>query len=131
GDSAGPSAGDQVLAAMMENLKNPYDTIKVDDLSRALQESDKPLLVDIRPPDYYAKNHLAGSINIPEDALAERVAELPGDRDVPIVMLCGIGKFSKGTVLYMKSLGYRNVRSMKGGLNEWVRKGHPTESTPM
>ena len=131
GDSAGSSAGDQVLAAMMENLKNPYDTIKVDDLSRALEESDKPLLVDIRPPDYYAKNRIAGSINIPEDALAERVAELPGDRDAPIVMLCGIGKFSKGTVLYMKSLGYRNVRSMKGGLNEWVRKGHPTESTPM
>ena len=129
GDSAEPSAGDQVLAAMMENLKNKYDTIKVDDLNRALQEPDKPLLVDIRPPDYYAKNHLAGSINIPEDALAERVAELPGDRDAPIVMLCGIGKFSKGTVLYMKSLGYRNVRSMKGGLNEWVRKGHPTEST--
>ncbi len=129
GDSAAPSAGDHLLAAMMENLKNPYDTIKVDDLNRALQESDKPLLVDIRPPDYYAKNHLAGSINLPEEALAERVTELPGDRDAAIVMLCGIGKFSKGTVLFMKSLGYRNVRSMKGGLNEWVRKGHPTEST--
>ncbi|MCH8852942.1 MAG: rhodanese-like domain-containing protein, partial [Planctomycetes bacterium] len=99
------------------------------DLNRALQEPDKPLLVDIRPPDYYAKNRIAGSINIPEDDLPKRVAELPSDRDAPIVMLCGIGKFSKGTVLYMKSLGYRNVRSMKGGLNEWVRKGHPTEST--
>ncbi len=131
GDSAGPSVSDHLLAAMMENLKNKYDTIKVDDLNRALQESDKPLLVDIRPPDYYAKNRIAGSINIPEDDLAERVAELPDDRDAPIVMLCGIGKFSKGTVLFMKSLGYRNVRSMKGGLNEWVRKGHPTESTPM
>ncbi len=129
GERAGPSASDHLLAAMMENLKNKYDTIKVDDLNRALQESDKPLLVDIRPPDYYAKNRLAGSINSPEDDLAERVTELPEDRDAPIVMLCGIGKFSKGTVLFMKSLGYRNVRSMKGGLNEWVRKGHPTEST--
>jgi cysteine synthase/rhodanese-related sulfurtransferase len=129
GESAGPNASDQLLTVLMENLKNKYDTIKVDDLARALEEPDKPLLVDIRPPDYYAKNRLAGSINIPEDDLPKRVSELPDDRDAPIVMLCGIGKFSKGTVLYMKSLGYRNVRSMKGGINEWVRKGHATEST--
>ena len=43
-------------------------------------------------------------------------------------MVCGIGKFSKNTVLYLKSMGYRNARSMKGGINEWVRKGEPTES---
>ena len=43
-------------------------------------------------------------------------------------MVCGIGKFSKSTTLYLKSMGYRNVRSMKGGLNEWVRKGLATES---
>jgi rhodanese-related sulfurtransferase len=46
-------------------------------------------------------------------------------------MVCNIGKFSKQTTLYLKSLGYRNVRSMKGGLSEWVRKGHPTESSVM
>ncbi len=126
--AAGTSKSDHFLAAMMENLKNPYDTIKVDDLSRALQESDKPLLVDIRPPDYYAKNRIAGSINIPEEGLPKRMDELPPDRDAPIVMVCGIGKFSKSTVLFMKSMGYRNVRSMKGGLNEWVRKGPPTQS---
>ena len=44
-------------------------------------------------------------------------------------MVCGIGKFSKGTVLYLKSMGYRNARSMKGGINEWVRKGFATESS--
>jgi len=41
-------------------------------------------------------------------------------------MVCGIGKFSKPTTLYLKSLGYRHVRSLKGGINEWVRKQQPT-----
>jgi rhodanese-related sulfurtransferase len=41
-------------------------------------------------------------------------------------MVCGIGKFSKPTTLFLKSLGYRNVRSLKGGFNEWVRKQLPT-----
>ena len=65
----------------------------------------------------------------PKPICPSRAGELPSDRDAPIVMVCGIGKFSKHTTLYLKSMGYRNVRSMKGGLGEWVRKGHPTEST--
>jgi cysteine synthase/rhodanese-related sulfurtransferase len=129
GETSGISKNDLFMAKMMENLKNPYDSIPVNDVSIAIEQDGKLLVVDVRPADFYAKTRLPGSINIPEDALADRVAELPEDRDAPIVMVCGIGKTSKNTVLYMKSLGYRNVRSMKGGVSEWVRKGHPTEST--
>ena len=135
GQSAGVSKNDQFVAMMIENLKNPYDTIKADDLKRQLDacggrhEPQGPLVVDVRPPEMFAKSHITPSVNIPEDALPQRTGELPDDRDTPIVMVCGIGKFSKNTVLYLKSMGYRNVRSMKGGVNEWVRKGHPTQST--
>ena len=83
--------------------------------------------VGIRPPRICTD--LPGSINIPQDDIPTRKDELPEDRDAEIVMVCNIGKFSKYTTLYLKSLGYRNVRSMKGGLNEWVRKGHPTDTT--
>ena len=44
-------------------------------------------------------------------------------------MVCGIGKFSKPTTLYLKSMGYKNVKNLKGGISEWVRKGQPTETT--
>ena len=116
---------------MMENLKNPHDSIKADDLNQLLQATAKPLLVDVRPPDMFAKSHIDGSVNIPQEELSKRSDELPGERDAAIVMLCGIGKVSKSTVLYLKSMGYRNVRNMKGGVNEWVRKGHPTSSGPV
>ncbi len=127
--SAGPTENDQFVASLIENLKNPHDTIRVDDLSKELEQAERPLLVDVRPPDMFARSHITGSVNIPEQTLPQRADELPADRDAPIVMVCGIGKFSKNTVLYLKSMGYRRARSMKGGLNEWVRKGHPTQST--
>jgi cysteine synthase/rhodanese-related sulfurtransferase len=124
----GAGKNDQFVAMMIENLKNPYDTIRPDDLQEQLREPEKPLVVDVRPPDMFARAHIAGSVNIPEEELPRRTGDLPTERDTPIVMVCGIGKFSKSTVLYLKSMGYRNVRSMKGGVNEWVRKGHPTQS---
>lgn len=125
---AGSSKNDQFLTLMMENLKNPYDTVRVDDLNRRLQEQETPLVVDVREPELYATLHISDSINIPMDDFAQRTNELPTNRDAPIILVCGIGKFSKNWTLYLKSMGYRNVRSVKGGVNEWIRKGHPTQS---
>ena len=125
---AGPSKNDQFVADMMENLKNPFDSIAPKKLKEQLSGDSRPLVVDIRVPPHYAEAHVPGAINIPQDDLSDRAGELPEDRDAPIVMVCNIGKFSKQATLYLKSMGYRNVRSMKGGLNEWVRKGLETEA---
>ncbi len=124
---AAPGKHDQFVESMVENLKNPYDSVAPTALSEELAQASKPLVVDVRPAGQFADVHIPGSINIPQSDLAARAAELPQDRSSPIVMVCGIGKFSKYTTLYLKSMGYRNVRSMKGGINEWVRKNQPVE----
>lgn len=126
--SEGNGKADQFLASMIENLKNPFDTIPVDELRKSLDDASRPVMVDIRPPELFTQSHIPGSVNIPMEEIPQRTAEFPEDRQAPVVMVCGIGKFSKHWTLYMKSMGYRNVRSLKGGINEWVRKGAPTET---
>ena len=123
-----PSKNDQFLAELIENLKNPHDTIRVKTLAELIESDDKPVVIDIRVPEHFAESHIPGAVNIPQDDLSLRVAELPEDRDAAIVTVCNIGKFSKHATLYLKSKGYRNVRSAKGGLGEWVRKGFATKS---
>lgn len=125
--AAGPSAGEQLLARLLENLKNPYDSVAVNQLAAELASETRPLVVDVRPADQFATGHLPSSINIPQAELASRASELPDDRDTPITMVCSIGRTSKETVLYLKSLGYRRVRNLKGGVTEWIRKGQKTE----
>jgi cysteine synthase/rhodanese-related sulfurtransferase len=129
-ETTGPSRNDQLMDEMMENLKNPYDSVAVGDLARELNGggAPKPLVVDVRPLQQFNDLHIPGAVNLPQSELSQRKGELPPDRSAPIVMVCGIGKFSKPTTLFLKSLGYRNVRSLKGGINEWVRKQQPTES---
>jgi rhodanese-related sulfurtransferase len=41
--------------------------------------------------------------------------------------MCGSGKRSLTAMLMLKSLGYKNVKSLNGGLNAWVTEGCPTE----
>ena len=129
---AAPSRHEQLFDEMIENLKNPYDSIAPIDLAKELEDdappSGRPLVIDVRPLDQYEDMHVPGAINLPQSELSKRKAELPSDRAAPIVMVCGIGKFSKHTTLFLKSLGYRNVRSLKGGMGEWVRKQQATEA---
>lgn len=123
-----PSPNDRLMDELIENLKNPFDSVSVADLAAELKGATPPLVVDVRLPAQHADLRIAGSVNLPKPDLGARKAELPADRDTPIVMVCNIGKDSKPTTLYLKSLGYRRVRSLKGGMNEWVRKGQPTEA---
>jgi cysteine synthase/rhodanese-related sulfurtransferase len=126
-DPAAPSKNEQLLATMLENLKNPYDSVAVSAFAAELDASPRPLVVDVRPADQFATGHVPGAINIPQLDLQARASELPEDRDTPIVMVCAIGRTSKETTLYLKSLGYRHVRNLKGGITEWMRKGQKTE----
>ncbi len=130
---AAPSAHERLFDEMVENLKNPYDSVAVSDLAKeidgAAPAASRPLVIDVRPQDQYADMHVPGAINLPQSDLSKRKTELPADRNAPIVMVCGIGKFSKHTTLFLKSLGYRNVRSLKGGIGEWVRKQQPVEKS--
>jgi cysteine synthase/rhodanese-related sulfurtransferase len=123
---AAPSRAEQLLDEMVENLKNPYDSVAVADLARELAGEARPLVIDVRPLAQYTDLRIPGSVSLPQAELSQRKGELPADRDTRIVMVCGVGKFSKPTTLFLKSLGFRNVRSLKGGVNEWVRKQQPT-----
>ena len=126
---AGPSKDEQFLEKMFENLKNPHDTIRVDDLRQLLEGPEQPLVVDVRESELYGQLRIPGSVNIPMQEIPDRAQEFPEDRQSPVVLVCGIGKFSKHWTLYLKSMGYRNVRSVKGGMSEWVRKGFPTHNS--
>lgn len=50
------------------------------------------LLVDVRPPADFAKGHLGGAINIPDDEIGKRIAELQKAREV--VFYCNTGSRS-------------------------------------
>jgi rhodanese-related sulfurtransferase len=41
--------------------------------------------------------------------------------------VCDVGNISTNGMLYLKSLGYSNVKNLRGGLRAWIREGLPIE----
>jgi len=128
GDPSGePSPKEQLFSTLVDNSRNPHNTCEVDDLRAALEGDEPPLLLDVRAPEPYAKQHVTGARNIPVAELGDRSAELPERRDHPIVTVCTLGNLSIQGMLVLQSLGYRNVRSLNGGTAAWAELGLPTD----
>ena len=116
------------MDALISNAKNPHNTCESADLQIALSgEHVSPMMIDVRSASVYAGQHLPGAINIPVGELAVRQAELPEDRNAPIVTVCNLGRMSISGMLVLKSLGYDNVRSLNGGTIGWAEAGLPTD----
>lgn len=94
------------------------------------------LLIDIREPAEYQRGHIPGAVNLPRGLLEFEIHGLvqnslsdqnTAPEDQPIVLYCGTGGRSALAAETMATLGYRNVRSMSGGLAAWAQAKLPLD----
>jgi cysteine synthase/rhodanese-related sulfurtransferase len=117
-----------LLDKMVENVRgNPDLTIDVDAAHAQWREGTSSV-IDVRPSEEYQEAHIPGALSLPLSELGDDPSVLPSDLDTPILSVCQRGNSSLSGVLFLKSLGYRNVRSMDGGTLAWREKGFETDA---
>lgn len=128
--TAAPAKADpfaEHLAATVLFAETSPDVIGVEEAQRKVREGVR--LVDVRNPNEFNEVHVHGAELVPLGELSKGpVASLPADLDTPLVTICARGKRSVYGMLLLKAQGYRNVKSVYGGMKEWQDKGLPTES---
>ncbi|HJN46241.1 MAG: hypothetical protein CL477_18185 [Acidobacteria bacterium] len=127
-NSAGGTSRNALLDRMVENVRANGDLIIDVDAAHDAWQEHRPFVLDVRPTDQYQEAHIPGAINMPLEELGGDLSALPGDLGAPILSVCQRGNASLSGVLFLKSLGYRNVRSMTGGTLAWREKGFATDS---
>ena len=128
---AGPAKSSEqrntLLDKMVENVRGSADLI-IDVVTAHEQwQKGKPFVVDVRPSDQYDEAHIPGAISVPLPKLGEDLSVLPHELDAKIFSVCQRGNASLSGVLFLKSLGYRNVRSITGGTLAWRERGFDTD----
>lgn len=68
-----------------------------------------PLVIDVRTPGEFAAGHVAGSINLPLDSLAQQAAVMLPDHDAPLVLCCLSGARSGMAAQWLRAQGYRQA----------------------
>jgi len=95
------------------------------DLKKKLDAGETPFILDVREPNEYQINRIAGSTLIPLGELPRRYQELPRDRE--IITQCKMGGRSAKAQDFLKSVGFSNVKNLRGGILEWIDKVDPTQ----
>jgi len=105
------------------NRSDRYMT--TDEVAKAIMEGDQSyMIIDIRTPNDYEKYSIEGAMNIPFDSLmTENNAwyfDLESNNKTPILYSNGSSR-SDQAWLKLLSYDYKNVKVLKGGLNEWYQ----------
>jgi hydroxyacylglutathione hydrolase len=85
-------------------------------------------VVDVREPSEYRDGHIPGAASIPQCQLADRLAEVPRDRDV--LLVCRSGVRSLRCAWFLKQTGYERVTNLRGGTLSWIAAALPVETPP-
>lgn len=115
---------EQYFNQLTQLARNEHTTIEPEE-ARQWMEKEKPLIIDVRPPDVYAKGHLPGAQNIPLDQLP--TVSLPENRETSIMTVCHRGNASLIGLLLLQARGYTKVKSMNKGTLGWMEKGYDVE----
>jgi adenylyltransferase/sulfurtransferase len=95
------------------------------DLKRRLDRGDDLRIIDVREPNEYQINRIPGSILIPLGDVPRRYQEL--DPEAEIVMQCKVGGRSAKAADFLRSVGFKRVLNLKGGILDWIDKVDPSQ----
>ncbi|MBL3527131.1 MAG: VTT domain-containing protein [gamma proteobacterium endosymbiont of Lamellibrachia anaximandri] len=100
-------------------------TLNIGELNERLNKNDELLLLDVRSANDYQGElgHIAGSRNIPLEALESRLPELSPDLKTTIALVCTTDRRSKKAARILGNRGFANVQVVLGGMTQWNQEG--------
>ena len=87
-----------------------------------IDTAETGLLLDVRTDREFAMGHIRGAAQIDfyRDDFREELAKL--DTNAPVYVYCRSGNRSGQAAKMMKSMGFKTVYNLEGGIGAWARK---------
>lgn len=94
--------------------------IGIEEARELLLEENPPRLIDVRDPDEFAFCRIEGAMNLPLSSLDAFTPSKAGDPGETVLVICHHGIRSQHAARFLDRLGYRDVRSILGGIDAWA-----------
>lgn len=120
-----PSVEAEATAAVASSQAPSQTEISAVELKQRMDRGDALVIVDVREPNEYQINRIPGSQLIPLGEIPRRYAEL--DPEAEIVVQCKMGGRSAKAADYLRTVGFKRVLNLKGGILDWVDKVDPSQ----
>lgn len=108
---------------MWSDIKGKIKEVSPEELRERMTSGKETILLDVREKDEVRKEYICGAELLPRGFLEMRVEELVPDRERPIVVCCAVGIRSGFAAKTLMDMGYKDVASLKGGIEKWKKSG--------
>ena len=96
--------------------------ITVEQLKEKLDKGEQLYILDVREQSEYQTANIGGKL-IPLGELPRRYSELDAEKE--IIFHCHHGGRSRRAVEFLHQKGFKNVKNLAGGIDEWSVKVDP------
>lgn len=112
------------FARLADQARRRIQEISPHELARA---KPLPVIIDVREGDEYADGHVARAKHLSRGVVEQKIAEVVPDFSTPIVLYCDRGERAALAAENLIKMGYQYVRSLQGGLQNWLESGGELE----
>ena len=109
----------------VEPAVNNATDISAVELKKRLDRGDRLTILDVREPNEYQINRIAGSVLIPLGDVPKRYHEL--DPNEEVITQCKVGGRSAKAADFLRSVGFKKVLNLTGGIVDWIDKVDPSQ----
>ena len=102
--------------------------ITPEDLYEDISSNQAPLLIYVLRI-YGEEGLIPNALTIPTPKLISYTDKLQTYKDKKIVVVCGGGGMSMVATEILLEAGFKDVKSLNGGMELWAKKGYPTEQS--
>jgi len=117
-----------LLTTFISCNQDKNNLVSANKFSEIIRNDKSVIIIDVRTPDEFNKGHLKNSLNVNwfDENFDENLNIF--SKDLPVMVYCLSGGRSSKANERIKSLGFKNVYELDGGILEW-RKNKLPEAT--
>jgi adenylyltransferase/sulfurtransferase len=108
---------------MWPEIKGKIKEVSPEELKKRMTNGKDIVLLDVREKDEVRKEYICGAELLPRGFLEMRVEELIPDKEKPVVVYCAAGVRSGFAAKTLMDMGYKDVASLRGGIEKWKKSG--------
>jgi len=108
------------------------ETVSTQDVQQMKQKGNGPAIINVLDEQYFRKEHIPGSENIPvsADDFVQQVAQRVDSKTKPVIVYCANTECdaSPKAAKLLDENGFENVYDYEGGMDAWKEAGLKVES---
>ncbi|MFY9270506.1 MAG: rhodanese-like domain-containing protein [Candidatus Manganitrophaceae bacterium] len=112
---------------LVEEAKRRISECTIEEVKKKQEAGTSFYFIDVREDHEWVQDRAAGARHIGRGVLERDIEGLIPDKDAEIILYCGGGFRSALSADHLRQMGYKNVKSMAGGIKAWRAAGYPLE----